>query len=243
MDKVKLVDLKKRLFIRSSLIAIGSLDEILGLNDYISPDEILLELIKNAIKEFEVAYPLVLEMKLNRGQMGTCYGMDGWAEIKSNFTLYLDCMIGEDQIVLVPNSIPQWRVFGSYPTFGNYTYFSDYRRPYVFIADMPSQTEFYMRGLCTRPVIPDFLPDRTFNPASEKGAVYWMNINEGFRGDFFEDLCMCQILDYIRQLKASIQLPSMSVDVLSNVDSAYQELRSRCDQIQLQSSWYGDLLL
>ena len=48
-------------------------------------------------------------MKLNKEQMGTCYGMPGFYEIKSNFTLYLDCIISEDQIVLVPNSIPQWR--------------------------------------------------------------------------------------------------------------------------------------
>jgi len=56
------------------------------------------------------------------------------------------------------------------------------------------------------------------------------------------DLCMCHLLDYIRQLKASVQLPSMSVDVLVNVDSSYQELRARCETFALQSGWYGELL-
>ena len=53
---------------------------------------------------------------------------------------------------------------------------------------------------------------------------------------------MVHLLDYIRQLKASLQLPSVPVSILDNVDSAYQELRSRCDQYALQSGWYGELL-
>ena len=49
MDKVLLTDLKKKIFIRSSLIALNSLDELLGLNDYLSADEVLLEIIKRAL--------------------------------------------------------------------------------------------------------------------------------------------------------------------------------------------------
>lgn len=252
MDKTLLTDLKKKLFIRSSLLAMDSLDELLGLNSYLSADEVLLEIIKKALREFENTLPLILEMKLNTEQMGTCYGMEGYAEIKSNFTLYLDCIISEDQIVLVPNAIPMWRAgsaattattSSSYPTPGAYTYFSDYRRPYVFIGDMPSNQQFYVRGICSRPVIPDFLPDKSFNPDSNKAAIYWMNVEEGAQGNFFMDLCMAHVLDYIRQLKASIQLPSMPIDVLGNIDSAYQELRQKCDSYILQSGWYGQLLM
>lgn len=248
MDKVLLTDLKKKIFIRSSLIALNSLDELLGLNDYLSSDEILLELIKKSLREFENTCPLILEMKLNKEQMGTCYGMEGFYEIKSNFTLYLDCIISEDQIVLVPNSIPQWRIASggigtsSYPVPGAFTYFSEYRRPYVFLADLPSESQFIVRGICSRPIIPDFTSDKKFNPKSKKAAIYWMNVEEGARGAYFMDLCMCNVLDYVRQLKASVQLPSMSVDILGNVDSAYQELRSRIDNFVLQSGWYGELL-
>jgi hypothetical protein len=53
---------------------------------------------------------------------------------------------------------------------------------------------------------------------------------------------MCHLLDYIRQQKASVALPSMSVDVLANVDSAYSEARARADNYILQSGWYGELL-
>ena len=247
MDKVLLTDLKKKLFIRSSLIALNSLDELLGLNDYLSADEVLLEIIKKALREFEITCPLILEMKLNKEQMGTCYGMPGFAEIKSNFTLYLDCIISEDQIVLVPNSIPQWRLasnntIGSYPTPGAYQHVTEYRRPFLFIGDLPVMNQFYLRGICSRPIIPDFKKDKTFNSRSKKSAIYWMNVEEGARGNFFLDLCMCHLLDYIRQQKASVTLPSMSVDVLANVDSAYAEARARADNYILQSGWYGELL-
>ena len=100
MDKAKLSDIKRKIFIRSSLIALSSIDEMLGLNDYLSSDEILLEIIKKALREFEISNPLILEMSINRAQMKNCYDRWGWAEIKSNFTLYLDCLIGEGQIVL-----------------------------------------------------------------------------------------------------------------------------------------------
>lgn len=246
MDKVLLCDLKKKILIRSALISIGSLDEILGLNDYLSSDEILLELIKKAVREFELTNPLILDMKVNRQQMCTCEGrgLDGYCEIKNNFTLYLDDKIGEDQIVLVPNSIPLWRIGTvSYPTPGNFQYFSDYQRPYVFMADIPNVDQFYIRGICSRPIIPDFLSDKTFNPNSKKSAIYYLNAEEGALSVYFMDLVMVHVLDFIRQMKASLQLPNASIDVLGNVDSAYQELRARCDQFALQSGWYGKLLV
>lgn len=245
MDKVLLTDLKKKMFIRSSLLALDSIDELLGLNDNLTSDEILLEIIKKALREFEISNPLVLEMKMSREQMSTCYGMPEFYEIKSNFTLYLDCLIAEDQITLVPNTIPMYRYGGtSYPTAGSYEYVVDYRRPYVCLANIPLGDQFFLRGICARPIVPDFLPDKTFNPESNKAAIYWMNVEDGgARGNYFMDLCMVHLLDFIRQLKASVMLPAVPVDTLSNVDSAYQELRARCDQYQLQSGWYGELLM
>jgi hypothetical protein len=245
MDKALLVDLKKKIFIRSALLSIPSLDELLGLNDYLSADEVLLELIKKALREYENSVPLILEMRLNRNQLGTCFGREGWAEIKSNFTLYLDCILPEESIVLVPNSLPYIRVGGSlsYPSPGSYFPATDYQRPYLFMGDLMGNTDFYIKAICSRPIIPDFLPDKTFNADSKRAAIYWLNIEEGARGNYFMDLCMVHVLDFLRQLKASMMLPNAPVDIMQQLDPAYQELRSRCDQFQLQSSWYGEFLI
>ena len=71
MLKTKLCDLKRKMFIRSTLLGLSGLGEILGLNDEISEDEVLLEIIKMALREFELTEPLILEMPVNTGQLGT----------------------------------------------------------------------------------------------------------------------------------------------------------------------------
>ena len=216
------------------------------MNDYLSADEILLEIIKEALREFEHTNPLILEMRVNKDQMCSCEGrgLIGYCEIKSNFTLFLDCKLAEDQIILVPNSLPQYRIGNlNYPGAGSYTYFTDYKRPYVYMEDVPRLNDFYIRGICSRPIIPDFLPDKSFNPNSDKAAIYWMNIEEGSLGVYFIDLCMVHLLDYVRNLKASLLLPGVAIDILNNIDSSYSELRSRCDNFMLQSGWYGQLLV
>lgn len=267
MQKTKLVDLKKKVFIRSTLIGISGLDEILGLNDGISADEILLEIFKNALREFELTEPLVLEMRLNTGaSLATCYGRPGWSEIKPNFTLFLKCLIGENDIVLLPTSLPYWRLgdgYGNYtggyygatlgvtPTFGSYQPFSDYQAPYLYTGDLgifngdtTNQRSIYIKGCVARPIVPCWTSDKKFDENDENCAIYWMDVETGgARGKFFMDLVLVYLLDYIRQLNASLSLPNGAVQVFNNVDSAYQELKQRCDQYAMQSGWYGDLLL
>ena len=262
MDKTLLRDLKQKMYLRSALLGIGSMDSLLGIADGISGDQVLLEIIKHALREFENTHPLMHESKVSADLLRNCSGKNGYGEIKSNFTLYLKCLIDESQIVLVPTSLPMWRVgdygstssiISSYSTSNipaplAYTYFTDYQKPYVFIGDIGlgigMYDTIYIKGCCARPIVPSFLPDGSFNPKDEAAAIYWMDVETGgARGNFFMDLCMVHLLDYIRQLKASVSLPNSPVDVLANVDAAYQELRSRCDQYQLQSGWYGELLL
>lgn len=229
------------------MLAISSLEEIFGLNDYLSTDEVLLEIIKKALREFENTIPLIHEMKLNKSQMGTCYNLGpGWYDIKSNFTLFLDCAISEDQIVLVPRAIPLIRYPQSWPTAGSWEYVTEYQAPHIFLGDWwdtYAESYFYLRGICARPIIPDFTENKEFNPDSKKAAIYWLNVEEGADGNYFMDLCMVHVLDYIRQLKASVQLVAMPIEILNNVDIAYQELRARCDNYALQSSWKGQLVI
>lgn len=256
-DKTLLSDLKKKVFIRSTLLGIHSLDELLGINDYVSADEVLQEIFKKALREFELTTPLIWESTVDREQLVPCDSIgDGYYELKSNFTSWLKCIIPLNRVILVFNSMPMWRVgagssgntyagFGgtsSYPGPGAYQYVTDYRKPYVFLDDLP-QTTICLKGLTSYPIIPDFTPKKSFNEKSENSAIFFLDVETGARGNFFMDLCMVHLLDYIRQLKASLQLPNMSVDVLSNVDASYQELRSRCDNYSLQSGWYGELLL
>lgn len=252
MDKVKIVDLKRKLFLRSALIPVDGLSELLDLNDNFSGDEILEELIKKSLRSFEYHYPLVTEFRVSRSQLCGCRRGDGWCEIKSNFeNLYLNCAIGEDQIILVPNATPKIRIAsgagfygaGSYPYPGSYSTCAPiaYERPFIYLGDLGGiYDSFYMRGIYSRPAIFTYNQDKTF---SSEGAIYWMNIEEGVLGQKFVDQCMVDVLDYIRGLNANLALPSLPVQMFQACDIAYQQTKAELDQFYLQSGWRGDLLV
>lgn len=109
--------------------------------------------------------------------------------------------------------------------------------------DVPYIDTLYVRGICSRPIIPDFLPDKSFNEDSDKAAIYWLDIENGADGNYFLNLCMMYLLDYIRQMKASLQLPNISIDILNNVDAKYMQVSEECQNYALQSGWKGKLLI
>ena len=171
MDVYKLTDLKEAVFIASALIAIPSLEEILGINPRFSPDIVFFELVKKSLKEFEQTCPLILEMKVNREQLRSDTAMPGFGEFKSNFTLYLDCLIAEDQIVLAPMSTPKWKFAGlSYIGDGSqgWQWVTEYNKPYIYLGDILNTDQFWLRGICARPIIPDWTSDKMFNEMSTR---------------------------------------------------------------------------
>lgn len=251
MDITRLIDLRRKIFLRSALIPVDGLSELLEMSDNFSGDEILEEIIKKSLRAFEYHYPLITEFRVSRSQLCGCRRGDGWCEVKSNFPLYLNCAIGEDQIILVPNATPKIRIAsgagvygsGSYPYPGSYSTSAPiaYERPFIYLGDMGGIYDtFYMRGIYSRPMITDYSPDRKW---TEKGAIYWMNIEEGVLGQKFVDQCMVDVLDYIRGLNSNLALPSLPVQMFQACDVAYQQLKSELDQFYLQSGWRGDLLV
>ena len=246
MDITKITALKKKMFLRSALIPIDGLSEILDLNDMFSADEILEELIKKSLRAFEFHYPLITEFRVNRNSLCGCKRGDGWCEIKDNFKLYLKCLIGEDQITLIPNATPHLRIAGlassygsSYPYPGAYTLPLAYERPFIFLGTT-FRDDFYMHGVYSRPIIFDYTTDKKF---TDEGAIYWMNIEEGVLGQKFVDQCMVDLLDYIRGLKTNLQLPNMPISIFEACDNYYMNLKQELDQFYLQSNWRGELLV
>ena len=245
MDITKITALKKKMFLRSALIPIDGLSEILDLNDTFSGDEILEELIKKSLRAFEFHHPLITEFRVSRNQLCGCKRGDGWCEIKDNFKLYRDCLLGEDQIILVPNSTPKLRIASggisssSYPYPGAYYIPIAYERPFIFLGDIV-RTDFYMHGIYSRPIYVNYNKDKTF---SDDSAIYWMNIEEGVLGQKFIDQCMVDLLDYIRGLKSNLQLPNLPISMFDACDNYYMNLKQELDQYYLQSNWRGELLV
>lgn len=241
MDKTKIKDLKKKVFLRSALIAVDNLEDIFSLNENYSGDELLGAMFEEALRKFEFYYPLVYESRINLSQMPE-NPYTGFREIKGNFKLFHQDppAIAEDQIILVPNATPKVRLSSSMPYPGTYMLPVAYERPFIHLGNMVSSGEFWIRGICSRPIFLEYQPDGKFKDSS---AVYFMNIDEGVLGQAFLDQCIIRIFDYIRSLKANLLLPNFSVDIFGAVDNAYQQFKSELDNFYLQSSWRGDLLV
>ncbi len=243
MDRTKLSRLKEVVFLRSALIPLDGLEEIFELNDRYSSDQILGELFRKSLKQWEYHFPLIWESKISDiGQLQCCCngeGLDGYHKICSNFDLYLKCMISEDQIILVPNTPPQIRYIGSYPYPGAYSLVYDYRKPYVYLGNYTG-TGFYLRGLHNRPYLMEYTKDKKF---TSKSCIFWMDIENGVEGEQFVNQVLVNILEFVRNLKGNLTLPNFSVDIFGAVDIAYQSLKQELDQFYLQSGWKGDLLV
>lgn len=237
MQKIYLNDLKVKLFKRTALIPILGLTEILDLNDYLSGDEVLAELFRKSLANFELYHPLILEMNVYFDP-SLPSGREGYFEMRSNFQAYLDGKLTESQIMLIPNSINGIRVTGAYSSSGNYFRAGDYEKPYIQLPMYAAGT-YVVRALCSRPVVESYTPDRKFD---DKAAIYWMDY-DGVLGKIFLDQVLVDLLEYIRNLKGNFNLPNFPVDMFSAVDIAYQQAKQELDQYYLQSNWRGDLIM
>lgn len=248
MEKVLLKDLRDRVYKRAALLPIPFLQEILDLSDNFLGDEILEELFTQSLQKFEYYHPLILEMKIYFGITNPlpggcctagCSERPDYYKITDNFKLYLEGRIDEDQIVLVPNSIIGVRTPNSYVSPGNYFRPNDYDRPYLQMA-WATGAQYVVRGICSRPLVADYTPDKKF---TDKAAIYWLNIREGVLGAKFLDQVLCDILEYIRNLKANSALPNFPIEIFGAVDVQYQQLKQELDQYYLQSLWRGELII
>lgn len=238
MEKILLSDLKTKIFKRSALIPIIGLSEILELNEEFSGDEIFTEIVRKSLANFEYFHPLILEMKIYYTEQDIDSAeRPMYYKMVDNFNCYLDGRLSEDQIILVPNSVNGIRVQGSYTTVGSYFRQTDYDRPYLQLAW--STGKYVVRGLCNRPIVEDYNPDKSY---SDKSSIYWMSF-DGVKGKIFLDQVLCDTLDYVRNLKSNISLPNFPAEIFGAADIAYQQTKMELDQYYLQSNWRGELLL
>jgi hypothetical protein len=237
MQKIYLKDLKSKIFKRTALIPILNLSEILDLNGYLSGDEIMAEIFRKSLANFELYHPLILEMNVYFDTTAPT-GRPGYFEFKSNFQAYLDGKLDEDQIILIPNSINGLRITGAYASAGNYFRCGDYDKPYIQLP-MVASGRYIVRALCSRPLIESYTPDKFFD---DNAAIYWMDY-DGVIGKIFLDQVLVDLLEYIRNLKGNFNLPNFPVDMFSAVDIAYQQAKQELDQYYLQSNWMGDLIM
>jgi len=198
-------------------MGIPSLEELLDINDVVSSDELLGEMVKDTLREFEHYQPLVLTQ---RTYITTT---NGEAILTDNFQAFLDNNIEEKDINLIPNAIIGISVTKNLRGATNKIRRFDYSNAPVIKELFISSGIYNIRGVFNRPFIEEY---DTAGVARPENAIYYLDIRRGQQSARFLDACYMRLLTYIINLKNSLVIPNLPVDLFSQVESEYSRIES-----------------
>lgn len=234
MNSVKLSDLKRMIFRRAAILPIPGLGELLSLNDDISADEILYELIRVGLRRFEFCNPLVTTSKVYIDKT-----KENRFEFINNFDAYLEGRVPEDLIEMIPQSIIG---IGLTPNMISQELHRRivYDRP-VLSNFLFSTGVYYVRAIYDRPIIEDY--DEETKKFSDKARIYYIIPNVGSDYMKFEDFIYVEVLRYIHNLKTNMEVPGLPIQIFNAVDSTFNKLESELEQYSTSSLNNGSLII
>jgi len=232
IPKVTIYDLYKDVFKRSTLIAIPNMSELLQVPDSeFSKWEIFSQIVKEALKVFEYAYPLgriqklYIEVEYNSRK----------AKYFDNFTAYLDNLIDEDDIVL-PIASCQGLAYNGYV---NSQYpLRNFRFENGEFTDFwyPTQV-YYANCLCKRPLIEDYVRKEgtEHQMPTDKCAVYFLRMDLDNQYTIFRDQVFIELCRYITTIKKNFGLANMPIELFQGLEEDYNNTKSKNEQIYQQA--------
>jgi hypothetical protein len=236
MEKVLLSKLKLDLFKRSTLIGVPNLDDLLSVNDVVKPNEIFFELIKNALLDYEHWQPLTLTQK-------TYLDPDTLSRqvtLVSNMEAYLEGIVTESQLNLVPNSIVKIG-YGNFMGSANGYRRFDYNNPPYLKEFWLSAGTYQLVGVFSYPIIEKYT-DESKTEFHDQSAIYHMRYNAGQIYKKFYDLCFLTILRYVVTMKMNLNITGLPIDIFSGIEAEVQRLGSELDSYFTNSTSSGQLL-
>lgn len=159
--------------------------------EFLDPDEkkakeIFARQVRGAVREYSKHYPLVLEKEF-RGLSQNGY------KFVDNFDRYLDDIISENDIELVPEAIAVVRSGWNVLTANNYRY----KKPHLVCYGGATRVKYYTNY----PVRYFFSPDGGF---TENSRVYYISKDD----DTFVNLVTYNVLNQITTTRGSVQQPT-----------------------------------
>src|SRR5690349_13468186 len=224
IEKLLISELKDRIRKRSMLIQVPQLFDLFGINNYMSSDEVLAINIENALEQFEYYNPLIRHFNVN-----ALFGTDGKYTFINNFQGYINGLVPENQIELIPNSIIGFTKGPNYVA-NSYVRDFNYDRPDLSNYGVASG-QYLVKGIYNRPY--DITLDSSKNIV-DTSAIYFMassNTTDTLR---FTDQCLKTIIDYILQMKKNMEMPNMPVSLFNGVEDAYAKLDALVTQYNMQ---------
>lgn len=228
IPKVTLKELYKDTFRRSTLISIPNLTEFFEIegSNYTSW-EVFYGIVRDALQKFEYHYPynyiqkLYIEVNLNKRT-----GM-----IFDNFKAYLDGIVCEDQLTIIPASVQGLALNGFtasiYPL-RNFRY-----EPPMFTDFWYSSRVYFANTLINRPLFEEY--DEASKEPTERCAVYFMSKDVGSQYKIFRDQLYVELCRYIMNMKKNMQLTNMPIELFLGLEEDFQRIESQLENIYQQS--------
>lgn len=219
MTKIDLNDLKKYLLLESADIFLIDLSELFSFNPYIRSEEVVTNIIRRGLREWEFYLPLFIDIPMYQSQM-----QNNQYTFVDNFHDWMDGIIDESQIVLVPNSINKINIGGyNYAMSGSRVF--TYKAPTMKFIGVPvvvgwnTYTSVY--GICNRPLVAKYNEDGSYT--GDSGIYFFPPQGVDFLK--FRDCCMMKLMQYVVDLKGNLQLPNLPIELFQNAENRFSILK------------------
>ena len=151
-----------------------------------------------------------------------------------NFQAFLDCIITEDYLTLIPKATPYSLASSMLHT----------RRSWIY--DKPLMKNVYNVGLVDCDYItyyPKVLKeDKESKDFTEDSAIYFMDIDGSKSEDvIFKDQFYYQLLTYLKGIKNNLRYPDMPIELMQGIDEEYQILQSKLQEFYRKCATHGRL--
>jgi hypothetical protein len=235
MNKVTIKTLLEDTFRRSTLIAIPNLTDLLELNESYTKWQVFYDIVRISVRNYERYYPLNLRqrMYISVDPSTRMY------EFKSNFQGYIDGVVAEDQISLIPSSIAGLATVPFASSGYVFRRFA-YNAPFLMDFWFPPQ-HYWVQMITNRPMYEEY--DKVTEEPTDRCAVYYVNRDLGSEYAIFADEVYRQVCRYIIDLKKNMTLQNLPIELFSGIEEDYNKISSELESHYSNSLMAGHYII
>lgn len=204
--------------------------EVLSLNDDGDFTTVFRRILERSLSEYELKYPLLLWDK--SVYIPLAYKQ---VEMTDNYQAYLDNIITEDNLQLIPTSIVHYTdsLLRAYRDF-------TYIQPYLKV---PRKGVIKISYLAKYKVIIDLDKHEPKLKFTEGSHIYGLNLNSGPEFTYFGYILELNLCTYLRELKQQISYSDLPIEIYQGLDDRISKLQEDIQDWYQSPVWYGRLLI
>nr|DAD63981.1 MAG TPA: hypothetical protein [Bacteriophage sp.]DAP35804.1 MAG TPA: hypothetical protein [Bacteriophage sp.] len=208
-----LSELKRKIDLRSSLLMLPSVDELLSIVGTQNPDEQRVELYSVALEKWHYQVPLIRinKVKINNDPHKFINTFNTYARNPNTMCI--------SEVELIPTRV--WSLNGILGSSRNWIYQDG------FLSGV-SEGEYLMNATYMRPMYVNYLqPTGELDPKSCIGFIEERHVSK------FVDACLMETLQFISQLRKNFEYPDVPVQMFNGIDEASSMIQTSLDQFYM----------